>query len=296
MLRNYFKIAWRNLLRNRSYALINIVGLAIGLACFMLIMLFVRDELGYDRFHEDGDRIYRVALERKYPGRSRHYAIIPHSYAEAIHKEYPEVETTCRLFYFQGNNFTMKIGDQLYEEDQFMWADTTFFEMFGIPLLLGEPDKVLSKPNNVVLTESTARKLFGDRDPVGEVIDIPQGQNDLVVTGVCADVPRKSHLQFNMLGSSVSLGFLENTNYINFSAFTYLLLAPHTDAAALEAKLPDLVVKYASGPVMRQFGVNYEEYQQQGNGYRYFLQALPDIYLDSDLESEIKPPGSRERV
>ena len=136
MIRNYFKIAWRNLLRNRSYSLINIVGLAIGLACFMLIMLYVKDELSYDTFHDDGDRIYRMVLERKYPGRSRNYAIIPQSYAETVVKEFPEVESACRLFYFEGNNVVLKVGEQLFEEDEYMWADTTFFDIFSIPIFI----------------------------------------------------------------------------------------------------------------------------------------------------------------
>ena len=296
MLKNYLTIAWRNLSRNRNYAVINIVGLAIGLACFMLIMLYVKSELGYDDFHPDGDHIYRMALERKYPGRSRHYAIIPAGYSEVVDKEYAEVEETCRLFFFQNNQVVLKVDDQLYEEDKVMWADSNFFDMFGIPLLKGKMETALTKPQSVILTESTAKKLFGEKDPVGETIDVPQNPNDFQVTGVCGDVPRNSHLQFNMLVSSSSLGFIQQPNYLNFSAFTYLKLNPNADPAALEKKLPDLVVKYASSQVLTQFGVNYEEYQNQGNGYRYFLQPLPGIYLDSNLESEIKPAGSRQRV
>ena len=296
MLKNYLTIAWRNLTRNRNYAIINILGLAIGLACFMLIMLYVKDELGYDQFHPDGDNIHRMALERMYPGRSRHYAIIPAGYSEVVDKEYAEVEETCRLFYFEGNRFVLKVEDQLYEEDFVMWADTTFFEMFGIPLLKGDPKTSLSKPQSVVLTESMAKKLFGDKDPIGKVLDIPQNDNDLLVTGVCGDVPGHSHLKFNMLVSSSSLGFIQRPNYLNFSAYTYLKLNPNSDPVALEKKFPDLVVKYASSQVLTQFGVDYEKYQADGNGYRYFLQNLPNIYLDSNLESEIKPSGSRQRV
>ena len=297
MLKNYLTIAWRNLTRNRNYAIINIIGLAIGLACFMLIMLYVQDELGYDNFHPDGDRIYRMALERKYPGRSRHYAIIPAGYSEVADKEYAEVEQSCRLFYFQGNQVVVKVNNQLYEEDQVMFADTNFFDMFGIPLLTGDQETALSKPQSVILTESTAKKLFGEKDPIGETLDVPQNPDDFLVTGVCADVPGHSHLQFNMLVSSATLqGLIQQANYLNFSAYTYLKLSPNADPVALEKKLPDLVVKYASGPVLTQFGVNYEEYQKQGNGYRYFLQPLADIYLDSNLEAEIKPAGSRQRV
>ncbi len=113
MLKNYLTIAWRNLTRNRNYAIVNILGLAIGLACFMLIMLYVQDELSYGNFHPDGENIYRMTLERKYPGRSRLYAIIPAGYSEVVDKEYAEVEQTCRLFFFQGNQFVLKVENQL---------------------------------------------------------------------------------------------------------------------------------------------------------------------------------------
>lgn len=296
MLKNYLTIAWRNLTRNQNYAIVNILGLSIGLACFMLIILYVKNELGYDQFHPQSEHTYRMALERKYPGRSREYAIIPAGYSEVVDKEYAEVEKTCRLFFFQGNQVVLKVNDQLYEEDKVMWADTTFFDLFGIPLLKGNVKTVLSKPNSVVLTTSLAKKLFGAENPVGKTLDVPQNPNDFQVTGVCGDVPGNSHLQFNMLVSSSSLGFIQQPNYLNFSAYTYLKLNPNANPQALESKLPDLVKKYATSQVLTQFGVDYEAYQKQGNGYRYFLQRLPDIYLDSNLEAEIKPAGSRQRV
>ncbi len=297
MIKNYITIAWRNLIRNRNYSVINILGLAVGLACFMLIMLYVQDELGYDSFHEKGERIYRMALERKYPGRSRHYAIVPQSYAEAVKDEISEVEDACRLFYFQGANLNFRIDDVPFEENLQMWADSNFFDFFTIPLLEGDPTRALSKPNSVILTESTARKYFGNQSPIGKQLDLQQPAEDLTVTAVCADVPQHSHLRFNLLRSSSSLGqFLAQPNYINFSAYTYLLLRQGADPKAVEAKLPDVVLKYASGQILNQFGVDYAEYQAQGNGYRYFLQHLPEIYLSSNLEAEIKPPGSRQRI
>ncbi len=296
MLKNYLTIAWRNIIRNRGYAFVNIIGLAIGIACFSLIMLYVNDELGFDKFHRKGDRIYRVALERKYPGRSRHYAIIPPGYAAAFQNDLAEVEMTCRLLYIGAGGFLLKQGENVYEEDFAIWSDSTFFDMFDIPLLKGNADDALRQPNFVVLTESSARKYFGDADPVGKVLDIVQNENDLRVTAVCADVPQNSHLRFDMIMSSSSLQFIQEPNYINFSAYTYLLTKEGADPKALEAKIPDLVVKYASGPVLRNFGVNYEEYQRQGNGYRYFLQPLRDIYLGSNLESELRPSGSKQRV
>ncbi|MCB0687884.1 MAG: ABC transporter permease [Saprospiraceae bacterium] len=297
MFSNYIKIAWRNLLRNRNYSFINIIGLAVGLACVMLIALYLQDELSYDKFHPNGDRIYRMALERKYPGRSRDYAIIPHSYAEAVKTEFASVEDACRLFNNQGFNMLFKVNGEPYEESSIMWTDSNFFSMFGIKLLKGEENKALTKPQSVVLTQSTAKKLFGNSDPMGQTLELPQAQNNLTVTGVCEDIPENSHLKFNMLQSASSFAqFLNTPNYLSFSAYTYLKLAKGADPKQLESQFPDMVTKYVSGPVLNQFGVNYAEYQKQGNGYRYFLQSLPNIYLDSNLEAEIRPPGSRQRI
>jgi putative ABC transport system permease protein len=296
MLQNHLKTALRQLMRNKGFSLINILGLAVGIACCLIILVFVRDETGFDKFHEKGDRVFRVGLERKYPEHVRHYAIIPQSYARAIKDEFPEVEEVTRFFYFPGNTFNILKGDEVYEEDFAYFADSTFFELFDIPLLRGEPDKVLAEPNKVVLTGSAARKYFGDQDVIGEVLRVQGFDNDFVVSGICADVPENSHLTFQMLMSTVESPFFQQENFVNFAAFTYLLLKPGTDASALEAKLPEVVRKYAAGQIQREFNVSYDEYVAAGNGYRYFLQPLPSIYLNSNLENELRPPGSKTRV
>ena len=133
MIRNYLKIAFRHLIRNKIYSAINIFGLAVGMACCLVILLFVRDELSFDNFHEKGDRIYRMALERQYPGRERWYAIVPPSYAQAVKEELPEVEEAVRLFYFQGANLLLNIGETTYEEDRAIWADSTFLTFLAFP-------------------------------------------------------------------------------------------------------------------------------------------------------------------
>ncbi|MEM9822845.1 MAG: ABC transporter permease, partial [Bacteroidota bacterium] len=295
MLKNFFSIALRQMKRNKIFSVINILGLAIGMACCLMILMYVQDELAYDKFHEKGDRIYRMALERIYPGRSTSYALIPHSYAESVEKEFPEIEETTRLFSF-GANLRIKHKETIYEERNAIWADSTFFAVFSIPLLQGDPKTALSQPNSVVLTEQTAKKYFPDTNPIGQILDIPQNDNDLQVTGVCQNVPENSHFTFDLLQSSSTLGFLEQTNHLSFFAYTYLLLKENTDPKILESKFPDLVTKYASGQVLEQFGVSYEEYQKAGNGYHYFLQALPNIHLESQLEAELRPPGSQNRI
>jgi putative ABC transport system permease protein len=296
MLKNYFKIAGRHLLRNKSFSIINILGLAIGMACFLVIFLYVKGELGYDAFHEKGDRIYRMVLDRKYPGRNTEYAAIPHSYAISAKLEYPEIEESCRIFKFPGT-ILLKKGAEVFEEKERMWADSNFFNVFSFNLIKGDPNEVLKQPNTAVLTESMAKKYFGNEDPIGKVLEIPQNNNGLIVTGLCKDVPFNSHVDFDIVMSASTLNnFIQQPNHTGFDSYTYFLLKPGTNPKNIEAKFPDLVTKYASGEILRNFGVSYEEYQKSGNGYVYTLQPIKDIYLHSNLEGELKPAGSLTRV
>ena len=296
MLRNYLKIAFRNLEKHKVNTGINIAGLAIGMACCLLIVMYVSDELSYDQHWPNGNRIYRMALERKYPGRSTKYALIPPSYAQSIKKEIPEIEQTTRVF-SQGANapVLVKLDGQTVEEKDFMVVDSTFFQVFQTPLLRGKPNQVLSRPNTVVLTESTAKRLFGQTNPIGKMLEIVQGPK-LEVTGICADPTHNSHFTFNFLASARGLRQDEKPNHIGFSAYTYLLLRPSAKPETVEAKLPAVVEKYAAGEVERNFGVSYPDYVKAGNGYFYFLQSLPSIHLDSHLEAELQPNGSRSLV
>ncbi|WP_080054696.1 ABC transporter permease [Spirosoma aerolatum] len=297
MLRNYLKIALRNLAKHKVNTAINMAGLAIGMACCLLIVLYVTDELSYDRHWSNGDRIYRMALERIYPGRSTRYAIIPPSYAQSVKKEIPEIEQTTRVFTF-GNNqqpTLIKLDGRTLEEKGFLAVDSTFFQVFQIPLLRGQVDKALSRPNTVVLTESTARRLFGTANPIGKMFEVIQGPR-LEVTGICPDPTHNAHFTFNFLSSTRGFPLAEQPNHISFAAHTYLLLRPNTRPEAVEAKLPAVVEKYAAGEVERTFGVSYPDYVKAGNGYFYFLQPLPAIHLDSHLEAEYQPNGSRSLV
>jgi putative ABC transport system permease protein len=297
MLLTYLKIAWRNLGKNRVNTAINIVGLAIGMASCLLIALFVADELSFDRHWLNGERVYRMALERRYPDRVSKYAMIPQSYAEAVRREIPGVQEAVRVFNFNGGNATtlLKIGSEVHEEQAFLAVDSTFFRVFQTALLRGTPDAVLSRPNTLVLTESTAKRLFGTQNPLGKTIELVQGPK-LEVTGVCADFPRNTHFSADFLASTKGFPFADQTNFINFSAHTYLLLRPGVSPETVQAKLPALVEKYAAGPVQRNFGVTYREYLKAGNGYFYFLQPLLGIHLDSNLEAELRPNGNRTLV
>ena len=296
MWKNYLKIAWRNLLKRKSNALINVLGLSTGMAVCLLLVLFIRDERSFDDFHENKGRIYRVVLERMYPGRSTSYSIIPANIGEAIKTEFPEVLECTRIFDNGGfGNTYVKIGDKIFEERNVLMADSNLFRVFSATMLAGNAATALEKPNSIVLNETTAKKYYGSVSAaIGKNLDIEGGL--FVVTGVCKDWPANSHADFNMLISSST--FLQNApkNYINFSAHTYLLLANGASAKNLEAKLPQIVEKYVAGAIEKNFSQTFAQFKAAGNGYHYYLQALQDIHLKSNLEAELKPNGSERAV
>lgn len=296
MLKNYLKVALRSLLKQKSYTIINVVGLTVGIASCLLIVLFVTDEFSYDSFHEKSDRLYKVALERKYPNHATYYAIIPHSYAGVMQQDFPEVEEVLHMGGpFNGVQVTYeKPGSEpiQFEEDFLMAADSNFFNLFSIPLVKGEADKVLKNINDLVITQNTALRYFGAEDPVGKTLRF-FGQ-DFKVTGVCEDVPENSHMKFDFLTKWDDQFFGGNqSNFITFSAHVYVLLKPGTDAAALEAKFPKMVDTYAAAQIEADLGTSWEDYKSAGNGYRYFLQPLQGIHLDpTNIESKMKAGGN----
>lgn len=290
MLKNYLKIAFRSLLKNKVYSVINIAGLSVGMACCVLILFHVQDELSFDNFHENGDRIYRVALERIYPNHVNNYAIIPSGFAEVFASDLPEVKQSTRLLGFPNFTNIVEYEDQMFEERYVFFADSNFFDLFQYDILQGDVDAALRNPNTVILTESTTEKYFGDENPIGKTIQINDQDNE--VAGVMQDIPDNSHMKFDFLASSTSLGFVQQPSYTSFSTYTYLELVEGATPEQVEAKIPDIVKRYASGQIERDLGLSYEEYTAAGNGYNYFLQAIGDIHLHSNLESEIKPNGS----
>ena len=290
MLKNYLKIALRSLLKNKVYTVINILGLSVGLACCVLILLHVEDELSYDDFHPNKQQLYRVALERVYPDHTSFYAIIPSGFSEVFNDEIPEVEHATRLLGFPTFANVVEYRDKVFEENYVFFADSNFFEVFDYQLLQGDPNALLKNPNTVILTRSTAQKYFGAENPVGKTLEI--NDNETEVVGVMEDIPENSHMTFDFLSSSTNLGFIRQPNYTSFSSYTYLKLQDGATMEQVEAKIPELVERYASGQIERNLGISYEEYVAAGNGYHYFLQPISDIYLHSNLESEIKPNSS----
>lgn len=299
MLINYFKLAVRNLLKRKIYSLINIFGLATGMAICLLIVLFIKSELSFDTFHENGDNIYRMVVDRKYPGRATSYSNIPQSYAPAVKQECPEVQEAVRIFNFLGGGtFQLKYEDKTFEEKSGLFVDSNFFRVFKPTILAGNADHALNKPNIIVLTETTAKKYFGSVDKaVGKILQ-PEGNNNppLEVTAVCSDWPENSHFSFDLLLTTAGNANFSETNFVNFAAHTYFLLNENTAPATLESKFPGIIEKHAAGNIEKQFGVSFKKFQEAGNGYRYYLQPLTKIHIISHLEAELKPNGSKTAV
>jgi putative ABC transport system permease protein len=289
MFKNLMKVAFRNIWKKKLFSLINIVGLSIGIACFFLIIINVRHEFSYDKFQKNGDRIYRVALERIYPDNVIFYAIIPYSIGDAMVTDFPEIEQMTRIL-DNRNPVMLRYQDKSYEEEEIFFVEPNFFDMFSIPLIKGTPETIFSTPNSMVMTKDTALKYFGDEDPIGKYISTPQGQ--VLVSGICENIPSNSHMEFDLLLPLSLIGFQNRPNYVSFSVHTYVMLQEGVSPEEVEAKMPGLVERYAAGPIQTQTGLSFKEYTAAGNGYNYFFQPIRDIHLHSHLEFEIKPNGN----
>jgi len=241
MIKNHLKIALRHMRRHRGYSFINIAGLALGLACFILIGLWVADELSFDRFHEKKDRIFRV-LNKVSGGElipSPTYALAP-----ALKEEYPEVEEASRVWPWAGS--LVRSGDKAFEEDRICLVDPGFFRMFTFPFLKGDPGTALADRRSIVLTASAARKYFGEAEPLGQVLVLDQYRANFTVTGVIADVPLNSHIQFDLVARVELLGEDRLARWEEWTGPVYVLLRPGAAAGAFTGKIADIYKRHES--------------------------------------------------
>lgn len=297
MLKNYLLIAVRSLTKQKIYSVINITGLSVGIASFLLIMLQVNDELSFDSFHEKADHIYKVVLERKYPDHKTNYATIPHSFSDVMVSDFPEIKNAVRIL-GGGRNNTIRVKyvnpqheEKVFDETRFVLADSTYFDIFSTKLLIGDPKTALSKAQNLVITQSTALKYFGTDDPIGKTLQTDFGEFN--ITGVCEDVPSNSHMEFDFLGAMRTAPFIfNNQNFTGFSAHLYLELNPGVSPQELEAKFPKMVETYAAPQIEQNLKTTFAEYTAAGNGYHYYLINLRDIHLfPVEFQGELRPAG-----
>lgn len=290
MLKNYLTIALRNLRKQAGYTFINISGLAVGIACCLLIFLYVRHELSYDRYHEKADRIYRVGLDAKIGDQDFLAPLSPVPMREALVTDFPEVEQAVRLFAFS-NTVAVRRGDLRFQEDGFIYADSTVFEVFTYPFLQGDPGSALTEPSTLVITETMAQKYFEDEEnPIGETLNIDG--SDFRVTGVITDVPEASHFRFDFMASMGTNQAIQNDVWVSNNFYTYFVLQEGNDYKVFEAKLEELVQNYVGPTVQQILGTSIDEYRMSGGRFQYFIQPLTDIHLHSHMDYEMAPNGN----
>jgi putative ABC transport system permease protein len=281
MFKNYLKVAARNLARYKGYAFINIMGLAVGIAASVLIFLYVADELSFDRFHENADRIYRITADWSNKGDSRiHQLGTPHVLAKTIREKYPQVEALTQITGPLGDVVLKRRDLALKVTDAFA-ADAWFFDVFLFPLVKGNPESALRAPNTVVLSETLAAKCFGKEDPLDKTIEIQVvGQRILhKVTGVMRDVPSNSHFRFEMLVSLVTLYPTPSMGWTSNNHTTYLLLSKGVTEVLMEEKLVEIDKLYYEGG-------------RQHIPWIWTLEPITRIHLHSDLVTGNQPNGS----
>lgn len=288
MLRNYLKIAYRNLLRSKAFSAINIVGLSLGLATCLIIGLFVLDELSFDRFHEKADRIVRVTFRANMSGNKIEEANVMPPTAKTLQREYPEVLEATRLR--QSMGFKLVKDEGIIKENAVAFVDSNFFQVFSFPLIKGNPKTALLRPNTLVISEQMAQKYFGNVDPIGKTLK-SEGYELLEITGVMADWPVNSHFHYDFLLSMAGLEEAQSNSWMRSEYFTYLVLPEGYDYHKLQAKLPQVVEKYMGPQIKQAFGMNYAEFQKKGNELGLILQPLTDIHLRSDFAYDLGPSG-----
>ena len=291
---NYLKIAWRNLVKNKTFSVINIAGLAIGLGCFILIALYILDEISYDRFHEKSDRIYRVDSDIRFGGTDLKLAVCSDPMGPTLKKDYPQVEEYVRIYASSGSKL-LKKGTEFIVEENVAHADSTIFRVFTLPAIQGNTATALNEPNTVVITESAAKKYFGTNNPLGRTIETDNGEL-YKVTAVIKDIPHNSHFDLDFIFSmdNVDYGF---GTYLSHNFQTYILLREGTDYKAFEKNFDQVIEKYVLPQAKQFMQINsMDDFKKAGNNLQYYLMPLTKIHLYSDRFPELGVNGSIQYV
>jgi putative ABC transport system permease protein len=298
MVKNYLLITLRFMSKQRGFSVINISGLTIGIACSLLIILYLQDELRYDRFHSDYERIYRIGFEGKLQGRKLFSAKTGFPLAATLPEESDAIESSTRIVTWA--TFPVRYEDKSYTEPYLLLADPDFFRFFNFILLEGNPDSVLFGERKVVISESAAKRYFnykgkGDVSPIGKTLHMAQDYT-VRVSGIAADAPRNSHFHYSLILSLDSWDAAKSNDWISNQVFTYFKMKEEADPESVEQKINQLISVKLNDELTRSHELTLEKFKKQGNEFNYFIQHLPDIHLTSDLNDEIEPNGSIEYI
>jgi putative ABC transport system permease protein len=289
MIKNYFKIAWRTLVRNKVSSIINIAGLAIGLACVLLIGIYVKDELSYDRFFKDANRIYRVNLDGKMGNDQFLSGHTPPPAGAALKDNFPEVESYTRV-YLPGEeiiHYENKGQKASLTEKKLLAVDSNFLKFFNYPLVAGDAATCLNGAHSLVITQNAAKKYFGDVSPIGKTLVFDEYQTPFMVTAVLKDIPKESSLQFDVLQTTASIGALQHFrwSWVWLQTGTYVKLRDNVpidkaSIAQLESKFPKMVSTQAAS-AFKRIGQPWDGFKRKGGKWDLHLQPLADLHLYS---------------
>jgi putative ABC transport system permease protein len=293
MIKNYIKTAFRNLLKNKGFTAINVLGLALGLATCLLIVFYVFDELSYDKYNLNADRIYRLNNDIKFGGREGASADVPAPSAAALKADFPEVEQVARLKDRGGNQ--VKKGTQNIQENMMVYADPESFQVLTLPMITGDPKTALKSPHTVVITEKIAEKYFNTTNAVGKVLRF----NDTAlfkVTGVIKDIPSQSHIHYEFFISMPTLAESREDAWFSNNFHTYFLLRKDANLNAFKAKLPAFMDRHAGPQLQAVLHTTFAKFEQAGNYYRFSVTPLLDIHLRSNATDEFEAGGNIQTV
>lgn len=282
MWKNFIRVTIRNITRNKAFSTINIAGLAIGLASAIFIIIYIQNELGFDRFHKRSEDIYRLYMDAAMAGSELKGTWNAPIYGPVFYDEIPEIENYCRID-FARNRLMWAEPENKYLENCIMYADSTFFDVFSISLLEGDPATCLDEPFTILLSESKRDLYFPEGDPIGQSIAMNNDSTLFRVTGVVEDAPGNSHFTYDFICSYSTDERSHSTFWFSNWMFTYFLVTPGTDQAALDEKINATMLEHIRPQLQQFMGITPEEFEASGNRYGLFTQRLLDIHLDKEI-------------
>ena len=286
MFKNYFKTAWRNLWFHKATSLISIFGLTLGVTCFLLLATYLTNELRYDRFHIKANRIVRVIMSEHRSGEAEvsNVAVTPTAPVPVFKQVFSEIEDGVRIYNYAGDGGArVKYGDKLFSEKNMLLADESFFNIFSFRFLAGNPASALANPQSVVITASTAKKYFGNQNPMGKVLSVNE-KRDMLVTGVIEDVPAYSQIKFDLMGTYAMLDHSKTREWGSANDYSYLLLNPAANQARVEKKINAYLANILK--------------DKESSGYQltYKLEPLTWVHLHSSVKFGLEPSGNHTQV
>jgi len=287
MLKNYIKIAYRNILKNKFYAFLNLMGLALGITAALFILIYIQDELSYDRFHTDAEQMYVVGIDGRIGKQVFHGIFTPSPMSEGAKREIPGIDEATRTY--QAQDMIMRYKNADYTQKHIVWADSNFYNFFGFRLLKGDPSTALSGPNKIVLTQSTAEKYFGAEPALGKTLIVGNNGDSYEITGIAADPPHNSHFTYEVLISYHNSPFYQNENWLANNVNTYFKINRQSNSKSVNEKLNRIAEKNA-GPLLKEYtGMSFSTLREQGGKYGYFLMPVTDLHLHaSDLQTSFE--------